>query len=275
MRVLVIGGNGMAGHALVRYLESRTAYDVFFTTRDLRQPGGLFLDAREPLMTEKLVEAVSPDIVVNCTGILNRQAEINELDAYAVNSLFPHQLKAAVSRNGGRLMHISTDCVFSGEKGDYTEKDVPDGTSVYARTKRLGEIHEPPHLTIRTSIVGPEIRRNGIGLLEWFLKQSGTVPGYTNVWWNGVTTLELAKAVHSLIERPSAGLLHLTAPEKISKYELLHKFKHHFRQSGVTIAPDESFVLDRTLAVTRTNVAHTVPDYETMLAELAEWMGYR
>jgi dTDP-4-dehydrorhamnose reductase len=170
------------------------------------------------------------------------------------------------------LIHISTDCVFSGNRGDYTENDQPESTTVYARSKALGEVTVNPHLTIRTSIIGPEIRKQGIGLLQWFLQQQGTVKGYSRVMWNGVTTLELAKAIHYAIEHPISGLLQMTAPQKISKYELLHLFQHAFDKHDVTIIPDEEICLDRTLINTRDDFTFEISAYPTMLKQLSDWM---
>ncbi|MCZ8513600.1 SDR family oxidoreductase [Paenibacillus filicis] len=290
MRVLVIGGSGMAGHMLLKYLAACTSYDVYYTIRErdmrldpgMEEPGvrphrygaALRLDALDAVMVEELVVSIRPDVIVNCVGILNDYARQNEIMAYRINSILPHQLAGLAERTGGRLIHISTDCVFSGEKGRYEERHVPDGTSVYAKTKTLGEVVRAPHLTIRTSIVGPEIRPNGIGLLGWFLKQQGVIKGFVRVPWNGVTTLELAKFIHLAIERGPklSGLVHLTAPRTVSKCELLQLFRQVFDKQDVIIQPDETIVLDRTLASTRTDLGYEVPDYLEMLTELRDWM---
>lgn len=272
MKVLLLGAGGMAGHMLLQYMERRTSYRVFHTSRDKHDPRGLYFDATDSVMADKLVEAVSPEVIVNCIGILNNQADRNRIEAYTVNGLLPHRLRQAADRAGARLIHISTDCVFSGRRGDYAETDLPDGTSVYALTKALGEVIQEGHLTIRTSIIGPEISRHRIGLLDWFMRQEGQVQGYTEVLWNGVTTLELAKAVHTLIESPVSGLVHLTAPGKISKCELLYLMRQTFGQTGVTIIPDDAVKLDRTLRHTRKDFVYAAPPYEEMLGKLHEWM---
>lgn len=272
MKLLIIGGNGMAGHMMVDYFRKQTDYAVFYTTRNPKEKSGLYLDARDTKMINDVIKLVHPDIVINCIGILNQHAEEKILEAYWINSYFPRYLKEALDRvNNGKLIHISTDCVFSGERGNYSEQDVPDGTSVYARTKALGEVAEHPHLTIRTSIVGPEKRENGIGLFRWFMQQKGTVLGYENVIWNGVTTLELAKAIHYAINCGTSGLLHLHAPEKISKYRLLKLFQKYF-QHQVNIKADGAVRQDRTLTSTRTDFHYKVPDYETMIRDLRNWM---
>ncbi|OXM83484.1 SDR family oxidoreductase [Paenibacillus rigui] len=281
MRVLVIGGNGMAGHLMVQYMTRETSFDLFYTVRQREQrlagSNGLYLDARDSEAVTHLVRAVAPDIIVNCIGILNDFARLHEVEAYRINGLLPHLLAELADRQGARLIHISTDCVFSGERGAYEERHVPDGTSVYAKTKALGEVVKPPHVTIRTSIIGPEIRANGIGLLHWFMQQRGEIKGFLQVPWNGVTTLELAKFVCHLIEGGSGvqGLVHLTAARPLSKCRMLEQFQSVFAKDDVIIRPDDTIVLDRTLKNTRTDLGYAPQDFAAMLVELRDWMALR
>jgi dTDP-4-dehydrorhamnose reductase len=272
MKLLVLGGNGMAGHIITQYLSNCSTYTVFSTSRDSTIPNTILLDVRDQGKLEELIDTLKPDVVINCVGILNEQASQNPLSALLVNSLLPHTLAKLMDRYGGRLIHISTDCVFSGIKGDYDENAPMDGQTVYAKTKSLGEVIDSKHLTIRTSIVGPEIRGNGIGLMNWFMQQNGEIKGYVNVFWNGVTTLELAKAIHKMIEQNISGLYHLTAPQKISKYELLELFKIVFQKENVVITPDDTIKSDKTLKNTRNDFKYQVPDYNQMLVELRDWL---
>lgn len=272
MKILVLGGTGMAGHMLVKYFKKIYPDSVFFTTREQASKGGLYLDVRDTQMLDTLIRSIMPDVVINAVGILNQHAEARELEAYHVNALLPNIVKDIVNSIQAKFIHISTDCVFLGDRGGYTEKDTPDGTSIYAKTKALGEVTESPHLTIRTSIVGPEIREHGIGLLHWFLQQRGTVGGYVHVFWNGVTTLELAKAIHHLLLSSATGLYHLHSPQPISKYELLQLFQQAFGNEQVTITPDDQPRLDRTLSSVRRDIQYTPPSYEQMLDELKKWM---
>lgn len=272
MKMLIIGGNGMAGHLLVRFFQQEGKYRVFYTTRDRSDQEGLLLDASDPHMTEMLVRAVRPDFIVNAAGILNQAADRNKVEAYEVNGLFPHRLRKAADTIGARVIHISTDCVFLGDRGGYSESDEPDGVTVYARSKALGELKEPNHLTIRTSIIGPEIRASCIGLLHWFMQQKGEISGYCRVLWNGVTTLELAKAIKDVAEKPIAGIVHLNNPHPVSKFELLQQFRQVFAKNDVQIVPDDHFQLDRTLVHTRQDFTYQVPGYDVMLQELASWM---
>lgn len=259
----------MAGHVVTEYLKQRPGYEVHFTSRE---NGGIKLDAADSLAIKELLKELKPEVIVNCIGVLNEKAANDVLNALKINSLLPHLLVESAGEYGGKVIHISTDCVFSGGKGSYTEGDHPDGTSVYAKTKSLGEISMHPHLTIRTSIIGPELKPDGIGLFHWFMKQAGVIQGYQNVYWNGVTTLELAKVIDEAIHQNLAGLYHLTAPSVISKHDLLHLFQFYFNKKDVAIVPFQGERLDRTLKNTRRDFTYQVPDYPEMLKELAEWM---
>jgi dTDP-4-dehydrorhamnose reductase len=274
MKLLILGGNGMAGHMMADYFRRQGKHHVFHTTRDKRDLGGLYVDADDIAGMEKLIEIVSPHCIINAVGVLNHFAERDVIGAYHINGFLPHRLRRAADSIHARLIHISSDCVFEGTRGGYTEDETPDGSSVYAITKSLGEVKEKGHLTIRTSIIGPEIRSGGIGLMEWFLAQKGQVYGYRRVMWNGVTTLQLAKVVDAILDSPVDGLIHLAHPRPVSKYELLHDMKSAFHKTDAEIIPDVTHVQDRTLVNTRTDVNFELPSYPVMLAELAEWMKH-
>lgn len=270
MNILVLGGHGMAGHVIVEYLR-RCGHHVLYTVRK-EDNKGILLDVRDLENVRKVVLEHKVEIVINATGLLNDYAETHVKEAIRVNSLLPHSLMDMVNEYGGKLVHISTDCVFSGDKGQYTENDRKDGWNVYSQSKSLGEIETPPHLTVRTSIIGPELKEDGIGLLHWFLQQSGSIKGYKNVFWNGVTTLELAKAIQALIVENISGIYHLSVDEKISKFELLLLFKEIFKHDDVDIFPVEEPKHDKTLVHTRTDYKFPVKGYREMLNELRDWM---
>lgn len=272
MRLLILGGEGMAGHMLVSYFQSKTEYTVYYTSRNPQNRDAIYLDVTNQARLEEIIEELEPDIIINCVGLLNQKAEENPQLAFQINSILPHQLAKLADRHNGKLIHISTDCVFSGSKGNYTESDSPDGTSVYAHTKKAGEIFDGKHLTIRTSIIGPELKEDGIGLFLWFMKQRGEINGYDKVFWNGVTTLELAKAVESFIKAEVKGLYHLGMEDKISKYELLKLMQVIFQKEDVTIIPYSQVVMDRTIKNTRKDFVYHPPKYEIMLTELRDWM---
>ncbi|AHV98670.1 dTDP-4-dehydrorhamnose reductase family protein [Paenibacillus sabinae] len=272
MKLLILGGNGMAGHMLVDYFRLQGEHEVFYTTRDKSDRKGLILDAEDIAAVESTVSIVSPHCIINALGVLNQSAANHKIAAYHINGILPHRLRLAADDVSARLIHISTDCVFEGTRGGYTEEDAPDGTSVYAVTKAFGEVRDFGHLTIRTSIIGPEIRKNGIGLMGWFLAQTGKVPGYRRVMWNGVTTLELAKAIDRLLDSEVSGLIHLAHPQPVSKYELLGMIQTAFHKTDAEIVPDDDHVQDRTLVSTRPDITFHLPSYPAMLAELADWM---
>ncbi|MCU9614555.1 SDR family oxidoreductase [Caldibacillus lycopersici] len=276
MKLLILGGKGMAGHMLVSYFKRKPEYIVYYTSRNRQEKDreAIYLDATDQQIVEDTVDELKPDIIINCIGILNDKAENNPPLAFQMNSVLPHQLAKLAERNEGKLIHISTDCVFSGSKGSYTESDPPDGTSVYAKTKRMGEVVDHKHLTIRTSIIGPELKEDGIGLFLWFMKQKGQIKGYQKALWNGVTTLELAKAVDSMIKEKVTGLYHLGMEKKISKLDLLLLIKRIFQKEEIEIIPDDQIVVDRTIKNTRTDFVYRLPNYERMVMELKDWMDH-
>lgn len=273
MKILILGGKGMAGHVITEYLKQKPEYTVIYTSRDLNDKHGIYLDLTDSKKLEDLIDNVQPDITINCIGILNNYASNNTKQAFQINSLLPHQLAKLTERRNGKLIHISTDCVFLGTKGDYSETDIPDGITTYAQSKKLGEIISDKHLTIRTSIIGPELKENGIGLFLWFMNQQGKIKGYENVYWNGVTTLELAKAIDAMIKHEVTGLYHLGSEIKISKYMLLKLIQRTFEKTDVEIVPDSEIFLDRTIKNTRTDFVYQIPPYENMLLELKNWMN--
>lgn len=276
MKLLILGGRGMAGHMLLQYFSAQGDTEVWATARTFGESGSgnsmLQLDVRDQQKLERLLQELRPDAVVNAAGLLNEEASRRRCEAIYVNSLLPHLLASMAEKHGFRLIHISTDCVFSGTKGDYAESDAADGITDYAKSKSLGEVTHAPHTTIRTSIIGPELKGDGIGLFHWFMNQKGKVEGYSRVFWNGVTTLELSKAVDWCLQRQVSGLVHLAAQEKISKYELLLLMQSTFGRTGVTVLKGDGKASDKSLRSTRGDFGYTVPPYPRMLEELKEWM---
>lgn len=273
MNVLVLGGHGMAGHMIVDYLKRHGGYRVHFTTRT-GEGDSIQLDVRDLASVSRVIREIGPDAVINGVGLLNEAAESNVKDALIVNSLLPHYITEVLEEmgTGGKLVHISTDCVFSGKAGEYEEHTVKEGTSVYAKTKSLGEVTGSPHLTIRTSIIGPELKDDGCGLFLWFMKQAGEIKGFDRVYWNGVTTLELAKAIDHCLHEGVTGLYHLCQEDKVSKYQLLTMLKVVFDKRDVTILKDTEQSSDKSLVKTRNDIEYRVPGYPVMLQEMRDWM---
>ena len=165
---------------------------------------------------------------------------------------------------------ILQDCVFSGKRGNYSDTDFRDGDTPYARTKAMGEVIDDHNLTIRTSIIGPELKSNGTGLFHWFMHQHGEIKGYTHAYWSGVTTLELSKCIHAAIQQNLTGLYQLSMPEKISKYELLKLFQKVWKKEDVTILPYDDYFCDKSMVISQVEhcqyTAQT--DYEAMLRDI-------
>ena len=218
--VVVLGALGMAGHIMTEYLNNTGAYKVLGVAR---QPGPNVSEVLDVLNFEKLaifLEESKADVVINCIGVLVSASNNDISRAILINSYLPHLLGSMTERLKFKLVHISTDCVFSGKEGGYSEDSFRDGDDNYARTKALGEITSNNNLTIRTSIIGPELKSTGTGLMDWFFKQDGEISGYSKAYWSGVTTLELAKATHNLIQQNLKGLIQLCPSSKVSKFEL-------------------------------------------------------
>lgn len=268
-KIIIIGSKGMAGHLIRQTLIEANLFEVIDISKSNEYFKSTYtLDLKELSMLDTILKKEDADIIINCAGILNELAENNPENSIFVNSFLPHFLAA----RSKRLLHISTDCVFDGSRGNYTENDIKDGLGFYAETKSLGEVLYAPHLTIRTSIIGPELKANGIGLLHWFLKQNGKVNGYTEAFWSGVTTLQLAKGILHLIDSPEiTGLIHYTNNEKISKYELLKIISVIF-QKDITIEPSSSYHVDKSLRNTKPDLNLGVPGYIKMITELYEYV---
>jgi dTDP-4-dehydrorhamnose reductase len=270
-KIVILGVRGMAGHVMAEYFSTRSGFEVFGVARENGKHVDRVIDVLNTKELEEYLSDLKPDIVVNGVGLLVHDSNKNVVAAIHTNALFPHILSDMGKRIKFKLIHLSTDCVFSGRDGNYTEKSPKDGLDNYAKTKALGELCDDVNLTIRTSIVGPELQKNGSGLLAWFLRQEGKISGYTHAYWTGVTTLELAKAIEAMIEQDIRGLYHLCPSKKISKYDLLHLFKKIWKKN-ITIEPYDDYYVDKSLICTRNDFVYKDLDYEKMLEELKIWM---
>ena len=279
MRLLILGGAGMLGHKLWQAASSRM--DTWATVRDPGAvPAARFFDRTRLLSgvtaedfdtVRRAVESTRPDIVVSCIGVVKQRDEAKDpVVSLTVNSLFPHRLAALCAPAGVRILHVSTDCVFSGRSGGYQESDEPDAVDLYGRTKHLGEVSGPGALTIRTSMIGRELATSQ-GLVEWFLGQSGHVPGFTRAIFSGLTTIELSRVILREVESPNPlqGVYHVAA-SPISKYDLLLLLNRAFAR-GLTIVPDESVRIDRSLDGSRFAAAtgYMPPAWPVMIDEMA------
>ncbi len=274
-KILILGSNGMLGHIINLHLRS---LNDFFTVTDVARESHFLkpdvqLDVTNFAELLKLYNRLKPDIIINCVGVLNSKAENCPANAVLINSYLPHFLEKITETQFCRVIHISTDCVFSGGRGDYSENDFTDADNYYGRTKSLGEIKNDKDLTIRTSIIGPELRTNGIGLFHWFSIQSGVIQGYSEVFWTGLTTIELSTAIVHCIQSDVTGLYHIVNDSKISKYDLLNIFKSVFSKSAVTlIKPCSLYRYDKSLINTRSDLDYKVPSYQVMIENMKSWI---
>lgn len=272
MKVLVLGSSGMAGHIISLYL-TEIGYEVIgFSRRKTGYVKEIIGDAENTVLLRKIIENGNFDYVINCIGILNQFAENNPAKAVFINSYLPHFLAEVTNDSKTKIIQMSTDCVFSGERGKYTKDDFKDGKSYYDRTKALGELEDNKNVTLRNSIVGPDVNENGIGLLNWFMKQENEISGYTKAIWTGQTTLQLAKTMDAVMKNNAYGLFNAVPKESITKYELLKLFNHYLKNDKVKINPIDGATLDKSLVSTPFDFEYIIPSYEIMIREMSEWM---
>lgn len=272
MNFFILGCNGMAGHIIALYLKEQGHQVVGFARSKSAFVETIIGDAFETELIGRSIVECNYDAVINCIGMLNQFAEKDKAAAAFLNGYLPHFLVKASERTDTQVIHMSTDCVFSGKNGPYTEQSFPDGETVYDRSKALGEINDGKNLTLRNSIIGPDIKPKGIGLLNWFMQQNGEVNGFTRSMWTGQTTLQLAKTMEVAAKERVSGLLNMVPATNISKYELLKLFNHYLRNDELIIHPVEGIVADKTLVRTNIRFNYQIPDYSTMVREMAEWM---
>jgi dTDP-4-dehydrorhamnose reductase len=273
-KIFVLGTNGMAGHIIYNYLktELKNFEIISFARKHNIYHSDYELDIQNLDNLESLILENIPHTIINCIGILNKNAEDNPADSILINSYLPHFLEKVTSQLQTKIFHLSTDCVFSGLKGKYKENDFKDATGFYALTKSLGEINNNKDLTIRTSIIGPDLNPNGIGLFNWYTKQTGIVNGYKNAIWSGVTTLELAKFIQMKINSDLTGIIHLVNNTCISKFELICLFNEVFNIK-LKVQPYEDYNVDKSLINTRLDIEYDFKSYFDMLKEMKDWIS--
>lgn len=256
MKILVLGATGMLGHTLLEVLaeslevtgtvRARTSeYSVHPILGKHPLIGNVQIENSDTLIS--VIDSVRPDVVVNCTGIIKQlQAAKDPLISITINALIPHRIAHICSTAGVRMIHISTDCVFSGKKGHYNENDVSDAEDLYGRTKYLGEVTYPHCVTLRTSIIGHELK-GGLGLIDWFLAQKEKARGYTRAIYTGFPTVEMAEIIKDYVlpNKELKGLYHVSS-DPISKYELLRMVAEHYGKE-IEIEPNDEFFCDRSM----------------------------
>jgi len=280
MKILVLGATGMLGSAMVRLLAASDDHEVVAATRAAgaeerfpKETKARFIghvDAENPDSLARLFAAARPEAVVNCVGLVKQLDNAKDvMAAIPVNTLLPHRLLALCEAGGARLVHVSTDCVFSGRTGGYCEADQPDASDVYGLSKYLGEVGGPSAITLRTSIIGHELR-GGHSLLEWFLAREGEVDGFTRAIFSGVPTVELARIVRDFVlPRPDLhGLYHVSAAP-IAKYELLRLIAAQY-DKRIEIRPKAEPAIDRSLDSGRFRAAtgYAPPEWPELIARM-------
>jgi dTDP-4-dehydrorhamnose reductase len=283
VRVLVLGASGMLGNAVFRLLSRSRDHVVSGTVRSSSALKLLPEELRGQIVSgveiydldglTKLFERVKPDVVINCVGLVKQLPGADDpLTAIPMNALLPHRLLAMCKVAGARLIHISTDCVFDGARGMYRESDFADATDLYGRSKYLGELHDPQAVTLRTSIIGPELA-TAHGLVGWFLAQRGPVKGFTRAIFSGLPTVELARVIRDFVI-PAAdlsGLYHVSSAP-ISKYDVLRGVAREYGHS-IEIVPDGELVIDRSLDSSRfrERTGYVAPAWQEMLRVMHEF----
>jgi len=271
-KVLVVGCKGMAGHVVEEYLKNTGAYNTYGLARGVVSENNLInLDVFDLQKLEVILENHSFDVVINCIGLLNKTAEDNPELAVWLNSYFPQFLAYLGTKHHFKLIHVSTDCDFSGKEGSYKENSFKNGIGFYAQSKALGEVINTKDLTFRTSIIGPELKEKGVGLFHWFMNQKAEVFGYTEAYWSGVTTLELAKGIHAGIQQDLSGLYQFVNNKKISKYDLLSEFNNSFKNK-LKLIPKSDYKIDKSLINTRKDFYYDIPTYQIMIKEMRQWI---
>jgi dTDP-4-dehydrorhamnose reductase len=268
-KVLVLGSAGLIGHQVYNYLKDSDDYELHnISYRNKIQNDTILLNARDEKNFIDKITGMRPQYIVNCIGILINGSDVDPENAIFLNSYMPHRLRRLADEINAKLIHISTDCVFSGDKKEpYIETDEKDGRGVYAKSKGLGEIVNNKYLTLRTSVVGPELKTDGEELFHWFMNQQGEISGFTKAIWSGVTTIELAKAVKWSIDNEITGLYHVTNNSSISKYDLLKLFQKYTKKD-IRIKPLDEKNVDKSFIDTRLLMDYEIPSYDQMISDM-------
>lgn len=272
MKIVVLGSTGMAGHVVARYLEEQ-GHTVYRSSRSERSTQrSAAIDATDFEALGRWLDLVGPDAVINCIGLLQKACEACGDLAFLINAYLPHWLEWRYANSAVKVVHLSTDCVFSGASGGYREDALKDGNTMYDRSKAIGEVVNDKDLTFRMSIIGPDTDPSGTGLFNWFMAQSGVIEGYSRAIWNGITTVELARAVNEALGQGLTGLYHLVQPEPIDKCSLLEIFKTAFYRDQVSVCRVDGLWVDKSLINTRADFRFQVKSYPEQVADMYDWV---
>jgi dTDP-4-dehydrorhamnose reductase len=280
MKILVLGVSGMLGNVVFRYFSEDKQFEVFGSARragikntfpvPMADRILMCSDVDNPDSLAQLFAAAKPDVVINCVGLVKQNADASDpLLAIPLNSLLPHRLARLCEIANARLIHISTDCIFAGDKGNYLESDLSDASDLYGRSKYLGEVNYKHAITLRTSTIGHELYSSH-GLINWFLVQQGRITGYKKAIFSGLPTIELAHIIRDIVvHRPEFSGLYHVAAAPISKYDLL-KLVAEVYNKPIDIDADENFVIDRSLNAAKfaQDFGYVAPDWPKLIRKM-------
>ena len=273
IKILVLGSTGMLGHVICSYLTKNKSFDIYdISFRKSLNPNTILCDVTKVEKLESIIFSTRPNFIVNCIGVLINEANKNPSNTIFLNAYFPHKLSEISKKINARLIHISSDCVFDGKKGFYNEDDIPSPKDLYGKTKALGEITYNDNLTLRTSIIGPELKKNGQGLFHWVMQQKKVIQGFSNVYWGGVTTLQLAKVIEKSIFLNLKGLILITNGSRISKFKLLQLINKYFKDEQLNILKHNVEGSDKSLVSKFNYFGDLILSYEGMIIEMKKYI---
>lgn len=273
MKVLILGAGGMAGHVLSVFFQERGHEAIGFARRALPWCETILGDALSRSALRLAIAEGAYDAVINCAGVLNQAVDHSPADGIFINSCLPHYLAEWTKEEKTKIVHVSTDCVFSGlDHGGYREDSFCSADTLYGRSKALGEIKDNKNLTLRTSLVGPDVNPEGKGLFHWFMGQHDAVNGFSSFRWTGVTTITLARAAEAAILQNLTGVYHLVNNQVITKCELLQMF-NAIRRRPIVIRSQDGALVDKSLRNGRRDFAFSVPSYHDMMEEMRRWIA--
>lgn len=281
MRILILGATGMLGSAMFRYFKQRNTYETWGAIRNPEMRQYLPPETHETICSGvdvldqdaliNVIQKVRPDVVINCVGLIKQLKNADDpLSVLPINSILPHRLEKLCALAGARLVHVSTDCVFSGKKGHYKESDLSDAEDLYGKSKFIGELHDKKHaITLRTSIIGHELNSK-YALVDWFLSQNHAVKGYTKAIFSGLPTVELSRVIHDyVLPNPELSGLYQVSAQPIVKFDLLKLIAAQY-QKEIQIDPDDQVVIDRSLDSSTFSqaTAYVAPDWPSLIATM-------
>lgn len=273
MKILVLGAGGMAGHVIATYLKEQDHAVHTLSAHTALDDDTRLIDVTEQKALKDFLSKTEYDVVINCIALLVNECDLQKDLAVYLNSFIPSLLERIYMQTKTKVIHISSDYVFSGKNPPYKEHDTPDGDSIYSRTKTLGEIDNEKDLTLRLSIIGPTLVKGGKGLFNWLMSsRNSEITGFTNAIWSGVTTIELARGINEAIIQNIAGIYHFAPVETISKFDLLILLKEVFGLQDILINAAEGTSVGTSIVNTRKDFDYVIPNYKKMIEEMKTWM---